>query len=86
MRTCFYGAADRNRTGDLRITNALLYRLSYSGVQGRALYDSQHLLQTLTLILEKKSAAKEDPNLNPALPASISPAADFSRSICESRQ
>lgn len=27
---CF-GAADRNRTGDLRITNALLYRLSYSG-------------------------------------------------------
>src|SRR5689334_9617628 len=26
------GAADRNRTGDLRITNALLYRLSYSGV------------------------------------------------------
>jgi hypothetical protein len=25
------GAADRNRTGDLRITNALLYRLSYSG-------------------------------------------------------
>ena len=27
----FFGAADRNRTGDLRITNALLYRLSYSG-------------------------------------------------------
>jgi hypothetical protein len=27
----FTGAADRNRTGDLRITNALLYRLSYSG-------------------------------------------------------
>jgi hypothetical protein len=26
-----FGAADRNRTGDLRITNALLYRLSYSG-------------------------------------------------------
>ena len=25
------GAADRNRTGDLRITNALLYRLSYTG-------------------------------------------------------
>ena len=28
---CNTGAADRNRTGDLRITNALLYRLSYSG-------------------------------------------------------
>jgi hypothetical protein len=25
------GAAGRNRTGDLRITNALLYQLSYSG-------------------------------------------------------
>ena len=28
----FPGAGDRNRTGDLRITNALLYRLSYTGV------------------------------------------------------
>jgi hypothetical protein len=26
------GAAGRSRTGDLRITNALLYQLSYSGV------------------------------------------------------
>ncbi|CAM2158336.1 hypothetical protein PT2222_40260 [Paraburkholderia tropica] len=26
------GAGKRNRTPDLRITNALLYRLSYSGV------------------------------------------------------
>ena len=25
------GADDRNRTGDLRITNALLYQLSYTG-------------------------------------------------------
>ena len=25
------GAAGRNRTADLRITNALLYQLSYSG-------------------------------------------------------
>ena len=31
----FIGAADRNRTGDLRITNALLYQLSYSGNEGR---------------------------------------------------
>ena len=29
------GAAGRNRTGDLRITNALLYQLSYSGNEGR---------------------------------------------------
>ena len=26
-----YGAGKRNRTSDLRITNALLYQLSYSG-------------------------------------------------------
>ena len=32
------GAAGRNRTGDLRITNALLYQLSYSG--GAILQDS----------------------------------------------
>ena len=32
------GADDRNRTGDLRITNALLYRLSYSGSKSCALY------------------------------------------------
>ena len=31
------GAADRNRTGDLLITNQLLYRLSYSS-EGRGLY------------------------------------------------
>jgi hypothetical protein len=31
----FRGAAGRNRTGDLRITNALLYQLSYSGTKGR---------------------------------------------------
>jgi hypothetical protein len=30
------GAAGRNRTGDLRITNALLYQLSYSGEKERA--------------------------------------------------
>ena len=27
------GAAERNRTVDLRITNALLYQLSYSGTE-----------------------------------------------------
>jgi hypothetical protein len=27
------GAGKRNRTPDLRITNALLYRLSYSGIR-----------------------------------------------------
>lgn len=31
------GAAGRNRTGDLRITNALLYQLSYNGEKQRAL-------------------------------------------------
>ncbi len=29
------GAGKRNRTPDLRITNALLYRLSYSGINIR---------------------------------------------------
>ncbi len=29
---CFYGAGGRSRTLDLRITNALLYQLSYTGV------------------------------------------------------
>ncbi len=28
------GAGDRNRTCDLRVTSALLYRLSYTGVFG----------------------------------------------------
>ena len=32
------GAGDRNRTYDLRITNALLYRLSYTGVQSEKVY------------------------------------------------
>ena len=31
---CFSGAADRNRTGDLLITNQLLYQLSYSSKRG----------------------------------------------------
>jgi hypothetical protein len=31
------GAGGRNRTGDLRITNALLYQLSYAGEKQRAL-------------------------------------------------
>ena len=31
------GAGDRNRTDDLRITNALLYQLSYTGEKQRAL-------------------------------------------------
>jgi hypothetical protein len=33
----FTGAGDRNRTDDLRITNALLYQLSYAGEKQRAL-------------------------------------------------
>jgi hypothetical protein len=32
-----YGAGDRNRTDDLRITNALLYQLSYAGKKQREL-------------------------------------------------
>ena len=34
------GAADRNRTGDLLITNQLLYRLSYSSKEARILSKS----------------------------------------------
>ena len=29
------GAGDRNRTGDLRVTSALLYQLSYTGDKER---------------------------------------------------
>ena len=35
-----FGADDRNRTDDLRITNALLYQLSYIGVQGAKFYST----------------------------------------------
>ena len=37
-RLVVFGAGKRNRTSDLLITNQLLYRLSYSGVTGRASY------------------------------------------------
>jgi hypothetical protein len=30
--TCLSGAGEESRTPDLRITNALLYQLSYTGV------------------------------------------------------
>ena len=33
----FIGADERNRTVDLRITNALLYQLSYTGVEAERL-------------------------------------------------
>ena len=32
MKIYFSGADDQNRTGDLLITNQLLYRLSYIGI------------------------------------------------------
>ena len=35
VRTVSSGAGERNRTSDLRITNALLYQLSYTGVPRR---------------------------------------------------
>ncbi len=31
----FYGAGEKSRTPDLRITNALLYQLSYTGASPR---------------------------------------------------
>jgi hypothetical protein len=34
VRIIFAGADARIRTGDLRITNALLYQLSYTGLPG----------------------------------------------------
>ena len=37
----FTGAGDRNRTYDLRVTSALLYRLSYTGLSG-GLFSKQH--------------------------------------------
>ncbi len=47
------GAAGRNRTADLRITNALLYRLSYSGNKARIIQCCRtriNLLQHVSLI------------------------------------
>ena len=45
----FIGADERNRTVDLRITNALLYQLSYTGVEAEtprvaAIIASGHVL------------------------------------------
>src|SRR5581483_438983 len=38
--TCRIGAVGRTRTGDLLITNQLLYQLSYNGLSGRELRNS----------------------------------------------
>ena len=38
---CFIGAGGRSRTLDLRITNALLYRLSYTGLGGAFFEDAR---------------------------------------------
>ena len=42
---CFYGADEVNRTPDPHITNVLLYRLSYIGIN-RVLYSEIRLLAT----------------------------------------
>ena len=43
---CYLGAGGRNRTGDLRVTSALLYRLSYTGVKSvivrREMFQTKH--------------------------------------------
>ena len=36
-----YGAGEKSRTPDLRITNALLYQLSYTGIDERRLPSDQ---------------------------------------------
>ena len=38
VRPLYLGAGDRSRTYDLRITNALLYQLSYTGSREMKLY------------------------------------------------
>ena len=38
LRSPFFRADSETRTRDLRITNALLYQLSYSGICGAKLY------------------------------------------------
>jgi allantoin racemase len=47
----FFGAGKRSRTPDLRITNALLYQLSYSGVEKGAHY--RGVPQTTTKALKR---------------------------------
>src|SRR3970040_1117651 len=42
------GADDRNRTGDLRVTSALLYRLSYIGLPARIISGLAAWRQRLT--------------------------------------
>ncbi len=42
----YLGAGGRNRTGDLRVTSALLYRLSYTGVKGKIVRGRRETFQT----------------------------------------
>ena len=44
------GADDRNRTGDLRVTSALLYQLSYIGVPARIISGEPSSRQRLTIM------------------------------------
>ena len=46
MTTANFGADARNRTGDLHITNVLLYQLSYIGDDAYSSKDSPKLAST----------------------------------------
>ena len=69
------GAAGRSRTGDLRITNALLYQLSYSGV-GAHYKAGTPLLTTRRLPLHRKGAKERKERRkrgsSPGKPAEVS--------------
>ena len=53
---CFYGADERNRTSDPHITNVLLYRLSYIGIN-QILYSE---IRCLATSLSSRGASKID--------------------------
>ena len=53
---CFYGADERNRTSDPHITNVLLYRLSYIGINP-ILYSE---IRCLATSLSPRGAIKSD--------------------------
>jgi hypothetical protein len=46
-KSMIYGAGNRIRTYDPRITNALLYQLSYPGIEGRGFYSYRRCLSLL---------------------------------------
>ena len=61
LLNCFFGAGNRTRTDDLRITNALLYQLSHTSILFCALlfYKKTGFLSTLIFYVTIKNNHKK---------------------------